>query len=240
MNLSDSLWGMGFVPQPSLLLRPLYAAPLMATSQSEVETFANKAVSVSIWGRTDSTIGQNGEVHVPSQFCPSDDASPEVGSVHRGLVSIREAEVGISEISAFQISQSQLGSFQVGTPEVRSTQIRAVAAGSNQVSPFQISSTQVSITQFGFTQVDATQVSITEPGSTQVDATQVSSTQTSFSQINLSEIPLTSSVSFQQLLSSQPVSEFPIVHTPTSNLIALNSTAVNLWQSFHPNFDLTL
>ncbi|MBW4554016.1 MAG: hypothetical protein KME35_23375 [Aphanocapsa sp. GSE-SYN-MK-11-07L] len=29
-------------------------------------------------------------------------------------------------------------------------------------------------------------------------------------------------------------------HNPYSNLIALNSTAVNLWQSFHPNFDLTL
>jgi hypothetical protein len=145
----------------------------------------------------------------------------QIGSLETSFLQQRVGEVGMAEVSLSE------GSLQTTNPlQISPLQITSAQDSFNQGSPSQVGLTQVCSLQNGTIELSTLQVGFSQNNSLQSLPTKVGT-----SQIDPGEVALPSSVS---------VKHFTDIHNPTSNLIALNSTAVSLWQNFHPNFDLTL
>jgi hypothetical protein len=146
----------------------------------------------------------------------------QVDVLHHGFFKLSSGQVCISQIDINKNGLPEVSSLQLGTSENSISQIGLSDLSSNETTFGQISLKQGTIHD------RTAEISISENGFIQAVANQV----------DASKVSLAITVTPEQFPGSH-VGKFHI-GLPSSNLIALNSTAVSLRQSFHPNFDLTL
>jgi hypothetical protein len=167
--------------------------------------------------------------------CASEICLGQIGIIKPGTVQLDVnktgfGQIGITETSAVSHTSIEIGLGQIGTREVNQNEANVTEISLNQSGSIELSAVQQTL-KLGLGQCSINKFAPSQKSRPQIDSLQINSLQVNPIQISPSKISLSSSISPEQFLS---------IHTSSSNLIALNSTAVSLWQSFLSNFNLTL
>jgi hypothetical protein len=163
MDLSDSLGGMGFVPQPNL---PLLFSTLPTSIQNALKTKKDSGLTSSLFSDLDIT----SSAEIVGSF--PDKSIMINGVVVKSAPSLSMTEASTScEVSIPQVGASQNYPYQSNISQV----------GSSQVGSSQVGSDQSTINDFGISQIGFSQIDSTPDTSTKVDFSQVNLTKVSFS-----------------------------------------------------------
>jgi large repetitive protein len=165
-----------------------------------------------------------------------EDGTLEIGT----LANLSTLQIGSSEIcesqgSTFEKSTAQIAPSQVGTRQSGQTNTSSTQINTLKIRPIKTDQTQYSTSEICTPEINLLHEKLIKDSTSEVCTAQINSIQL----ITAVDVQ-TRKVSFSSSVASEQFFSFNPRHTPTSNLIALNSTAVSLWQSFFPKFDLTL
>jgi hypothetical protein len=241
MGLIESLWGMGFVPQPNLPLLERKVdigdtsrAALLADNSGQESSAFKQEIFIS-----DFSVGENctpvatvreSSANYPgvSHICSNQGCSNESGTLQNsvGQISIFQVSLGksyLTQIGGFEASigkenKIQLGIAQISPPQNGVNHDGVIEVRFPQVSIAQVSPTQVSLTEVTLPQANPFQISSFHVSLSEIDTTQTQSAQISISKLGSFEISLSSSITLQQLLSSHNFS--------------LQNTTVPTWLEF--------
>jgi hypothetical protein len=244
MGLSDSLGGMGFVPQPKL---PLLDAPLLAEAGYEfpsLNTLATFVPSLS----DDSPIGHNGINQISGN--PSSIIQNGISQV--AINQINRFQPSSSQISSTQVYLSQTGISQTGIGQISTTEVNSSQASLEQENIRQVSPTEVDIFYPSLIHLDSTQIGTTQINTDQIRTSQIGILQNNVSQnsnlyawtnkVNTAEVSFSSVVTAQQFINGNGTlhssTYAPISATTNSALISWNSLLQNTVNPLKLNIEI--
>ncbi len=195
------------------------SSPLLAASSDSTVIITDTSIRHSSTAENTSILEPVLDIH-STGFPQSGPGQIDV--LHHCLLQFSSGQISISQIGISENRLREISSHEQNTSKDGIGQIRFSDHSSNKQGVSQVSSNQGTVNN----------------GAAEIGIRENSPIQTIASKSDSGEISLTITVTPEHISDSH-VSEFH-VGLPSSNLIALNSTAVSLWQSFHPNFDLTL